>query len=228
MILAALLSCLPLVGSQEAVDSQHFELQNVLDLEYAADPRISRDGKQVVYGRRFFDVMKDRSRSNLWIIGTNGGDHRPLTTGNGNDSGPRWSANGRVLTFKAKRNGSDERVAWLPLRRADSEQAGPELERRFQAAAKAAKKAGEKSDKKADKKAGDNETDDEAKGSRPFRSVPHCSCLCYHDMLQCVPTMTREKATYPNVRTVAAKRIKRFAWYRRKPLLPIRPFNHSR
>ena len=114
MILAALLSCIPLVGSQEAAGPQHFELQDVFDLEYAADPRISRDGKQVVYVRRFFDVMKDRSRSNLWIIGTNGGDHRPLTTGNGNDSGPRWSPDGKRLLYSSSADGSSQLyVRWM-------------------------------------------------------------------------------------------------------------------
>lgn len=41
------------------------QLMDVFELEYAADPQISPDGKRVAYLRTFMDVMQDRRRSNL-------------------------------------------------------------------------------------------------------------------------------------------------------------------
>lgn len=56
---------------------------DVFGLEWAADPQISPDGRRIVYVRNSMDVMKDRRRSHLWLIDADGGDHRPLTSGDG-------------------------------------------------------------------------------------------------------------------------------------------------
>jgi acylaminoacyl-peptidase len=79
-----------------------FELQDVFQLQYASDPQVSPDGKRIVYVRNFMDIMKDRQRSNLWIINNDGTEHRPLTSGNGNDTAPRWSPDGKRLVYLAK------------------------------------------------------------------------------------------------------------------------------
>src|SRR5262245_4714992 len=84
------------------------QLIDVFQLEYAADPQISPDGKRVVYARTFMDIMKDRRRTNLWVIGTDGKDHRPLTTGNRNDSLPRWAPDGNRLVYVSSESGPAE------------------------------------------------------------------------------------------------------------------------
>ena len=83
-----------------------FQPIDVFELEYASDPRISPDGNQVVYVRNFMDIMKDRRRSNLWIVNVDGTEHRPLTTGNKNDSSPRWSPDGKRLAYVTDDNGT--------------------------------------------------------------------------------------------------------------------------
>jgi acylaminoacyl-peptidase len=47
---------------------------DVFDLEYAGDPRISPDGKQVVFVRHFMDVDEGSERTNLWIVNSDGSD----------------------------------------------------------------------------------------------------------------------------------------------------------
>jgi acylaminoacyl-peptidase len=81
---------------------------DLFDLELATDPQISPDGTQVVYVRRFADVMTDRRLSNLWIVGADGSRHRPLTTGKQNDVSPRWSPDGSQLLFVSDRDGSGQ------------------------------------------------------------------------------------------------------------------------
>ena len=56
-----------------------FEPMDVFDLEWATDPRVSPDGKTIVYVRKSNDVMKDRERSNLWQVSAEGTDHRLLS-----------------------------------------------------------------------------------------------------------------------------------------------------
>src|SRR6516162_713044 len=75
----------------EAPAKDRLELMDVFKIEYASDPQVSPDGKQVVYVRNFMDVMKDKPRSHLWVINVDGSDHRPVTNGDANESSPRWS-----------------------------------------------------------------------------------------------------------------------------------------
>ena len=58
-----------------------FNPMDVFDLEWGSDPRVSPDGNTIVYVRRSNDIMKDRERSNLWQVSSNGDDHRPLYSG---------------------------------------------------------------------------------------------------------------------------------------------------
>lgn len=81
---------------------------DVFQLEIASDPRISPDGKHIIYARSFMDIMKDTRRSNLWMINFDGTNHRPLTTGNENDTSPRWSPDGKKLLYVSRADGSTQ------------------------------------------------------------------------------------------------------------------------
>ena len=102
----ALATVVPSWAADEEKPSQKLEVMDVFQLEYAADPQISPDGSQIIYARTFMDIMKDRRRSNLWIINADGSDHRPLTSGNRNDFSPRWSPDGKKLLYASSAEGS--------------------------------------------------------------------------------------------------------------------------
>lgn len=91
-----------------AQSSGKLTINDVFNLELATDPQISPDGKRVVYVRQFADIMTDMRRSNLWIVNVDGSDHRPLTTGNYNDTSPRWSPDGSQLAYLSNREGSTQ------------------------------------------------------------------------------------------------------------------------
>ncbi len=74
-----------------------FQPMDVFQLEFAVDPQISPDGSQVVYVRTSMDIMKDRQRTELWIVNTDGTGHRPLSAG----AGPRWSPDGTRVAYVA-------------------------------------------------------------------------------------------------------------------------------
>lgn len=103
-----------LTFSSAAQTSDVFSPRDVFELERANDPRISPDGSRVVYVRTGFDVMKDGSRTALWIINADGTGHRPLTDGTYGVSQPRWSPSGDRLAYVAAKDGrSQVFVRWM-------------------------------------------------------------------------------------------------------------------
>ena len=90
-----------------------FQPMDLFALEWASDPQISPDGKRVAYVRNSADVMKDRRRSQIWLVNADGTDHRPLSSGTG-EFAPRWSPDGRRLVY-AGRDGDSVQlfVRWM-------------------------------------------------------------------------------------------------------------------
>ncbi|MDX1463269.1 MAG: S9 family peptidase [Marinirhabdus sp.] len=91
-----------------------FEYLDVFQLEYAADPQISPDGEMVVYRRTGFDIMKDRSKGNLWMVSSDGIQHYKLTSREVNEGSARWSPDGSRIAFvSSEGEGSEIYVYWL-------------------------------------------------------------------------------------------------------------------
>jgi dipeptidyl aminopeptidase/acylaminoacyl peptidase len=83
-------------------------------IQLPTDPQISPDGKKIVYVRRFADPMTDRRYSNLWIINTDGTDHRALTTGNHNDASPLWSPDSSRIAYLSDSDGKQQiYIRWM-------------------------------------------------------------------------------------------------------------------
>ncbi len=90
-----------------------FAALDVFELEYASDPQISPDGEVVIYVRNSMDIMNDGKRSSLWVINTDGTNHRKLTTRENMESSPRWSPDGSKIVFiSATDEGAEIYVYW--------------------------------------------------------------------------------------------------------------------
>ena len=97
-----------------AQEQKKFTRLDVFALEYASDPQISPDGERVVYVRNSMDIMKDRRAACLWIVDTDGSNHRKLTSREVRETSPRWSPDGtRVAFVSATSAGSEIYVYWL-------------------------------------------------------------------------------------------------------------------
>lgn len=105
-------------GEDSQADPRILQSTDVFQLEYANDPQISPDGRRIVYVRTAMDIMTDRARGNLWIIDSDGANHRPLLSGRQGYSSPRWSPDGTRLAYISGAEGSPQ----LYLRWMDSGQ----------------------------------------------------------------------------------------------------------
>ena len=86
--------------------SKKLEPIDVFSMEYVSDPRISPDGKKILYVRNFKDIMTDKNYSNIWMINFDGSNNTPITTGNQNDFSPVWSNSGKMFSYKSNSDGS--------------------------------------------------------------------------------------------------------------------------
>ncbi|MCC3859613.1 S9 family peptidase [Pseudemcibacter aquimaris] len=101
--LVFLLFILPTVSFAE---QKPFDYMDVFELEWATDPQIR--GDNVIYVRNFMDIMKDRRRSNIWQIDSDGNNHRPMTTGLNNMRSPRLSPDGSLLAYLSNESGKTQ------------------------------------------------------------------------------------------------------------------------
>lgn len=93
---------------------QPFQPLDVFELEFASDPQISPDGKQIIYRRNGFDIMKDKSKGNLWIINADGSNNRKLTSREVSEGQARWSPNGDRIAFTSSTSeGAEVYLYWL-------------------------------------------------------------------------------------------------------------------
>jgi len=92
---------------------QALQPMDIFELEWAVDPQISPNGKQVVYKRTGFDIMNDNSKGNLWILNTDGSSHKKLTSREVNESQAAWSPTGDRIAFSSSTDeGSELYLYW--------------------------------------------------------------------------------------------------------------------
>ena len=113
--LVSSLSTMALFGySAPAADLPAFSSEDVFEMEYANDPQVSPDGSRVAYVRSSMDIMTDRTRRTIWVVDIDGSSHRPLVSGAGNFSSPRWSPSGDRLAYLSNTEGKTQLfVQWL-------------------------------------------------------------------------------------------------------------------
>jgi dipeptidyl aminopeptidase/acylaminoacyl peptidase len=90
--------------------------EDVYELASASDPRLSPDGKTVVFAVTRIDRAANDYRSAIFLAPADGSSPpRPLTSGEKQDAAPRWSPDGTELAFTSNRAGEKQQLYVLPL-----------------------------------------------------------------------------------------------------------------
>src|ERR1700728_4654767 len=78
-----------------------FKPMDVFDLQWAADPEVSPDGRNVAYVRMGYDIKTDRARRTVWLVGGDGKNERPLS-GASSSGSLGWSPYGTRIAYIAR------------------------------------------------------------------------------------------------------------------------------
>ncbi len=122
VILSAVITTSTSVAKEkQATDStnqNHYQGMDVFDLEFVSDPRISPNGKQVIYALNSNEIMTDTTKSNLWIVdvenNNNNYNNRPLLSGKSSYSSARWSPQGDRIVYLSSIEGSTQLyIRWM-------------------------------------------------------------------------------------------------------------------
>jgi dipeptidyl aminopeptidase/acylaminoacyl peptidase len=116
---AAVVATLAAAPAAWATPKVHHGLtvDDMLAFQQLGAPAVSPDGRQVAFTVRTADLAANRGRTDVWLVGTDGGPAaaaRQLTTDPANDSEPAWAPDGRAIYFLSRRGGTSQ-VWWLPL-----------------------------------------------------------------------------------------------------------------
>jgi dipeptidyl aminopeptidase/acylaminoacyl peptidase len=97
-------------------------IEDYFEIARLADPQMSPDGDWVAYTISTMDLEEDESETRVWMVPTSGGEPVPMTAPGSSASRPRWSADGKYLSFLASRDDGETQVWTLFRKGGDSVQ----------------------------------------------------------------------------------------------------------
>jgi len=114
--LSALILVLASAGAVSAQGAKRpLSLDDLAKLKEVRDPQCAPDGKSVAFVVSQIDVKEDKAGiSHIWTVGLDGQNERQITSSTESESSPRFSPDGRYLSFTSSRPGKAKgNQVWL-------------------------------------------------------------------------------------------------------------------
>ena len=108
-------SLTPLIA-KETDDPRPIEIDDYFALKWVGSPVVSPDGTWVAYTVNGQDLEKDSRGTRVWMAPVAGGDPLPMTAEGTSAWAPRWSPDGKRLSFLSSRRDTGTQVYTLDMR----------------------------------------------------------------------------------------------------------------
>ena len=86
---------------------------DVYRLQTIGDPQVSPEGNWIAYTLTSIDSTLNKRNTDIWMISWDGKQSVQLTNSTDGESQPKWSPDGKYLSFVAARQGATESQIWL-------------------------------------------------------------------------------------------------------------------
>ncbi|MBY0369196.1 S9 family peptidase, partial [bacterium] len=88
-----------------AAQQRPITLDDIHKFKTVGDPRCSPDAKWIAYTLSSVDVAGDKRDTDVWMASVDGKENLRVTTSTESESSPKWSPDGRYLSFLSSRPG---------------------------------------------------------------------------------------------------------------------------
>ncbi|MFL6658925.1 MAG: prolyl oligopeptidase family serine peptidase [Massilia sp.] len=105
-----LLGAATLAANAALAAPRGFTIEDLVRLERVGSPTISPDASHLIYTVRSTNMDKNKGNTQLWMLDTRDAAAAPvrLTSGEGSNTDPEWSAHGDYVYFLSSRSGSSQ------------------------------------------------------------------------------------------------------------------------
>ncbi len=103
-ILLAVLVLVTLASAQK----RPFTFEDMMALKRVGDPVISPDGKWVAFSAVEVNLAENTRKSHLWVVPLAGGESKKITDDKAGESRPRFTPDGKQLSFLSAKDGSTQ------------------------------------------------------------------------------------------------------------------------
>ncbi len=98
-----------------AADTHPFDVRDLIAFDRISEPKVSPDGRQVIFTVSSLDLEANKRRTDIWIAGLDGkSGARKLTRHEAADNAGEWAKDGKAIYFLSTRSGSAQ-IWKLPL-----------------------------------------------------------------------------------------------------------------
>ena len=104
-------------ASTTSVAKRPLRATDIFRVRDVRDPQISPDGKWVAYTVTVADSARDKNDTDVWMASWDGKENIRITSTKDGESSPRWSPDGRYLSFLSSRDNGKGGQIWLLDRR---------------------------------------------------------------------------------------------------------------
>jgi len=110
------------VEGDEKTEPRVLSVDDRFALRRVEEPRVSPDGVWVAFTVESMDLKKDDSETRVWMVPVAGGEAVIMTAGGSSAGEPRWSPDGRYLSFLSDRAKDTNQVFVLDRRGGEARQ----------------------------------------------------------------------------------------------------------